>query len=234
MAVIDWGRPLSRGVGRALYLGAALSGLACEAPLAVTPPVTPAPAVAAGDKGVKGFGQGASVEVSSLRFGLKIPLPDGASWRVDDKSGSWLLARNAGAASELLVRVWREEEVMNRGRCEERARFGRKLPERQSMDSVEKHAVGVPAEFDTVVEVGVIAPALEGKKVKPGQDLRGVAMAFGGKGRRCFAWVYVTSAGGSGAEAVLGDRLATMVQESLGRIGMINELELQIERGPSP
>jgi hypothetical protein len=169
-----------------------------------------------------------------LRFGLKLPLPDGKAWKIDDHEGSWLIAKHAASGSELVVKVWREEAVTNRARCEERARFWRKIPERESADIVEKHAVDVPSGFDTVVEVGVIAPALRGKTAKVGEDLRGVAMAFGGKGRRCFAWVYSTSAGGQGAEAVLGERLATMVQGSLSATTTVNELDPQIDRTPAP
>ena len=169
-----------------------------------------------------------------MRFGLKLPLPDGKSWRIDDHESGWLVARHAASASELVVRVWREEAVMNRARCEERARFWRKIPERESADIVERHPVDVPTGFDTVAFVGVVAPALAGKKAKAGEELRGVAMAFGGKGKRCFAWIYTTSAGGQGAEAVLGERLATMVQGSLSATTTVNELDPQIDRAPAP
>ena len=233
MAVIDLGQPLLR-FGALLLLGVgALGGLGCGAPLVVVPsaPLTPAPVVVAAPKGL---GDGRVGEFVSARFGLRMPLPDGKSWRIDDHGGHWLIATHAGAASELVVRTWREEAVMNRGRCEERARFWRKIPERESADIVEKHSVNVPPDFDTVVEVGVIAPALQGKKGRAGDALRGFALAFGGKGRRCFAWIYTTSAGGPGAEAVLGERLATMVQGSLGATTTVNELEPQIDRAPAP
>jgi hypothetical protein len=196
--------------------------------------VVPLKAVAVVEPVVKGLGDGGVGEFVSLRFGLKLPLPDGKGWKIDDHDGGWLVAKHAGSASELVVRGWREEAVMNRGRCEERARFWRKIPERESADIVEKHAVDVPGGFDTVVEVGVIAPALAGKKARAGEELRGIAMAFGGKGRRCFAWIYTTSAGGPGAEAVLGERLATMVQGSLSATTTVNELEPQIDRAPAP
>lgn len=221
-------------VGARLGFGICVLGVAgCEAVPVNLPvvPVKPVPIVAA--RGV-GLGEMPVGEFVSLRFGLKLPLPDGKGWRIDDHEGSWLVARHAASGSELVVKGWREEAVMNRGRCEERARFWRKIPERESADIVEKHAVDVPPGFDTVVEVGVIAPALVGKKAKVGEELRGVAMAFGGKGRRCFAWIYSTSAGGQGAEAVLGERLATMVQGSLSATTTVNELDPQIDRMPAP
>lgn len=232
MGVTELGQPLLRFGYLLLGVGVALVASGCEAPLVVVPsaPLAPAPGVAAAPKGL---GDGRAGEFVSARFGLRLPLPDGKSWRIDDHGGHWLIATHAGAASELVVRTWREEAVMNRGRCEERARFWRKIPERESADIVEKHSIDVPPDFDTVVEVGVIAP-MPGKKGKAGEPLRGFALAFGGKGRRCFAWIYTTSAGGPGAEAALGERLATMVQGSLGATTTVNELEPQIDRAPSP
>ncbi len=234
MTVIDLEQPLSpRGSGLARLGAIALCLVACG-PAAVVAPATPSKPVPIVETRPKALGDGPTGDFVSLRFGLKLPLPDGKSWRIDDHDSGWLVAKHAASASDLVVRVWREETVMNRARCEERARLWRKIPERESADIVEKHSVDVPAGFDTVVEVGVIAPAPAGKKARPGEDLRGVAMAFGGKGRRCFAWIYTTSAGGSGAEAVLGERLATMVQGSLSATTTVNELDPQIDRAPTP
>ena len=215
-------------LGLAFGAGAVLG---CEAPTAVVPlaPVKPALVV---PPRRPGLGDGVSGEFVSLRLGLRLALPDGKAWRIDDHGASWLVARHAGTGSELLVRTWREEDVMNRARCEERARLARKLPERESGESVEKRAVDVPPEFDTVAEAYVVAPALRGQAGKAQEGLRGFALAFGGKGRRCFAWVYTTSVGGAGAEAALGERLATMVQGSLGATTIVNELNPQIERAP--
>ena len=239
MAVLELGKPLLR-IGAWRLLGGVALGVVgvlgivgCGVPVVVVPagPERAAPVAVVAPKGL---GDGQAGEFVSARFGLKLALPDGKSWRIDDHGGNWLIATHAGAASELVVRTWREEAVMNRGRCEERARFWRKIPERESADIVEKRSVNVPPDFDTVVEVGVIATALQGKKAKPGEDLRGFALAFGGKGRRCFAWIYTTSAGGPGAEDALGKRLATMVQASLGATTVVSELDPQIDRAPVP
>ncbi len=224
--------PLARST--TARIGLVLLGMSgCET-TPVTPPVAPVRPAPIVEARIKGLGEAPMGEFVSLRFGLKLPLPDGKAWRIDDHEGSWLVARHPGSGSELVVKGWREDAVMNRARCEERARFWRKIPERESADIVERHAVDVPVGFDTVVEVGVIAPALRGKKGKGEEELRGVAMAFGGKGRRCFTWVYTTSAGGRGAEAVLGERLATMVQGSLSATTAVNELDPQIDRTPAP
>ena len=233
MTLIDLEQPLSPRGSAARGWVFALLLAACD-PTPAAPPVVPSTPVPVVETRPRALGDGPMGDFVSLRFGLKLPLPDGKSWRIDDHDSSWLVAKHAASASDLVVRVWREETVMNRARCEERARFWRKIPERESADIVEKHPVNVPAGFDTMVEVGVIAPALVGKKARAGEELRGVAMAFGGKGRRCFAWIYTTSAGGPGAEAVLGERLATMVQGSLSATTTVNELDPQIDRAPTP
>ena len=239
MTVIDPELPLSlggRGAARVWrgILGVLVLGfVACE-PTPAVAPVAPSKPVPIVETRVTALGDGPVGEFVSLRFGLKLPLPDGKAWKIDDHDSGWLIAKHGGSASDLVVRVWREETVMNRARCEERARIWRKIPERESADIVEKRAVDVPTGFDTVVEVGVIAPARVGKKAKAGEDLRGVAMAFGGKGKRCFAWIYTTSAGGPSAEVVLGERLARMVQGSLSATATVNELEPQIDRAPLP
>lgn len=239
MTTLDLEQPLSpRGSGPLRLRRGALAVIAvlvaaCD-PAPIVPPVVPskpAPIVATRPKAL---GDAPTGDFTSLRFGLKLPLPDGKSWRIDDHDSNWLVAKHAASASDLVIRVWREDAVMNRARCEERARFWRKIPDRESADIVEKRAVDVPTGFDTMVEVGVIAPALAGKKPRAGEDLRGVAMAFGGKGRRCFAWIYTTSAGGPGAEEVIGERLATMVQGSLSTTTTVNELDPQIDRAPTP
>ncbi len=116
---------------------------------------------------------------------------------------------------------------MNRARCEENARVFRKLPERAGAEIVERRAVSVPKGFDTVVEVGVSPAKTSGGKVDA------FAMAFGGWSRRCFAYVFTTSAVGAGAEKVVGERLGMMVQGSLEKLSFEGELEQRIERAPA-
>jgi hypothetical protein len=128
-----------------------------------------------------------------------------------------------------LLRVWREDEIVNRQRCEDKARFLRKLPERGGAEIVERKAVNVPPEFDTVVDVGVV-PSKSGA----GGEVGAFALAFGGWGRRCFAYVFTTSAVGQRAEQVVGERLATMVQGSLAKLVFESDLEPRIERAPAP
>jgi len=84
--------------------------------------------------------------------------------------------------------------------------------------------VKVPPEFDTVVEA-FVTPANA-----PGGAITAFVLAFGGFERRCFAYVFTTSATGPGAEQAVGERLGAMVQGSLEKIGWSGELEQRVLR----
>lgn len=163
-------------------------------------------------------------EFPSKRFGLRLPLPDGHAWRIDDHTGRFLLATQASTGSELAVRLWREDEVVNRQRCEAKARVLRTLPDRMGAELVDRRAVAVPAEFDTIVETFVVPAKAQGAPITA------FALAFGGLERRCFAYVFTTSAVGAGAEQAIGDRLGVMVRGSLERLSFSGELEQRVER----
>jgi hypothetical protein len=163
-------------------------------------------------------------EFASKRFGLRLPLPDGPAWRIDDHTGRFLLATNASTGSELAVRLWREDEVVNRQRCEAKARVLRALPERASAELVDRRAVSVPAAFDTVVETFVVPVKAQGGVITA------FALAFGGLERRCFAYVFETRAAFAGAAQIVGDRLGSMVQGSLEKLVFSGELEQRVER----
>ena len=86
-----------------------------------------------------------------------------------------------------------------------------------------------PAGFDTFVSIGV----LPGKSAD--DPIAGFALAFGGHAHRCFAWAFTTVARGPGAAAVVGERLATMVERSLGKVVLESELVPHIPRDrPKP
>ncbi len=48
-------------------------------------------------------------EFVSRRFGVRVPLPDGRAWRIDDHGESWLSAVHGSGGGELALRVWRED-----------------------------------------------------------------------------------------------------------------------------
>jgi hypothetical protein len=175
-------------------------------PPAPTTPATPAP-----------FSSASWGTYRSERFELQLPLPDGHGWRIDDHGGPWLSATHAASQSTLLVRSWTEDGRVNRRRCEERARLWRTFPDPSRAETVNERTIDAPAGFDTFVSVGVLPG-------KPGEPVTGFALAFGGHAHRCFAWAYTTTGNGADAAALLGERLATMVERSLGRLVIESKL----------
>lgn len=159
----------------------------------------------------------------SERFELQLPLPDGRAWHIDDHGGPWLTATHAASQSMLVARTWTEDGRVSRQRCEERARLWRTFPDPSRAEEVNARSIEAPAGFDTFVSVGVLPGKQDGV-------VSGFAVAFGGHAHRCFAWVYTTAASGAGAGPVLGERLATMVERSLGRVVIESELTPRIPR----
>jgi hypothetical protein len=200
-------------------LAAALVGCG-PAPAPAPPPAPPAAPVQGAD--LRG---GPFAEIRSDRFGLSFALPDGRAWQVDDRQEHWLTARHAASGSLLVVRTWREDENATRDRCEQKARLWRDLPKREGADVFARKRVDVPRGFDTRVELGVVPAAA-------GAPVGGFAMAFGGSAKRCFAFVYTTSAAGPGAETLLADRLAAMT-ESLETVAQRSALAPEIPRAPA-
>ena len=209
-------------------LAAALALAACEppkpAPLPPPPPAaTPAPAPAPTAFAALPWGT-----FSSARFELRLPLPDGHAWRIDDHRGPWLSASHLASESVLVVRSWTEDGRVNRQRCEDRARLWRTFPDPARAEEVKARSVDAPPGFDTFVSIGVLTG-------KPEEPIAGFALAFGARGHRCFAWAYTTLARGAGAAEVLGERLATMVERSLGKVVVESELVPRIPRArPDP
>lgn len=220
--------------GLSLACAASLAALGCG-PAANPPPrPAPGPLELARPPSLDGGPWG---EFRSARFELRLPLPDGRAWRIDDRSTPWLSATHPATSSTVLVRRWHEDELMNREKCERRAREFRALPAREGSELMETRPVPVPAEFDTRVEVRFVPAAAR-------QTLRGFALAFGGWAHGCFAFVFTTSASGPGAEEVIGDRLALVVEGSLtaltvesplrpGDHGRVVPTLPEVERGPA-
>jgi hypothetical protein len=174
---------------------------------------------------------GAWGEYRSARFDLRLPLPDGPSWKVEDQRSPWLEATHEGATTKLLVRAWPEAERANRATCEARARLWRDLPAREQADIVDKRRINVPPGFDTIVEVGVTSESARGSG---DLTIEGFAMAFGGWAHRCFAYVLTTRASGKDAERLVAVRLATMVELSLQNVTVERETDPAVPREPVP
>ncbi len=132
----------------------------------------------------------------------------------------FLVLEHAASASELLIALWREGDIMNHQRCERHARMLRELPTRGE-GLLSRRTVAVPSGFDTQVDVGFSVAG-------PGAAIAGWALAFGGLGRECFAFIYRTRATGADAERIVGDRLAVM--QTLTLEGIERRLGGGIER----
>jgi hypothetical protein len=187
-----------------------------EPPPAPPPAPIPAPPVFAGASGT----------FKSERFGLRLPLPEGSAWRIDDHAAPWLTATHAATASTLLVRSWTEDGRASIARCEERARLWKALPERLGAEVVQDRAIDAPAGYDTHLLVGLHASH------KPGAKITAFALAFGSHAHRCFAFAYTTEAEGPGAERALGERLAAMVEGSMAKVKVDTDLIPRIPREP--
>jgi hypothetical protein len=120
--------------GAVILTAALLAG--CEAALPPPRPPAPAPLLESPPDLVDArWGS-----FPSARFGVVLPLPAGDEWTIRDRGDPWLTATHEGTSSSVLVRLWREDEVINRARCEARARSWRALPEPSAAEIVEERA----------------------------------------------------------------------------------------------
>jgi hypothetical protein len=144
---------------------------------------------------------------------MSIPLPDRPGWKLVRPGRSrFLVLRHAATASQLVLRDWREDERMNRARCEKRARIWRDFVERERL--VSERFIDLPKGYDTRVDVGFSLPAGAADQ----SPIGGYVLAFGARGRRCFAFIYSTSASGPGAETRISERLAVLQTRVLEHI----------------
>lgn len=174
-------------------------------------------------------------EYQSDRFDLRLPLPDAPRFQIsDDARSPWLIAEHRAARSTLYVRVWHSNEMANRTLCETQARLWKSFPERKHSDIFDERRLDIPTGFDTVASMGILVLPSNPKKIEPAAELTGFIMAFGGWARRCFAYVFMTSASGKQAERLIATRLATMLELSLQNIKLQKETAPELPREPIP
>ncbi len=191
---------------------------ACTPP----PPPVPAPTPPSAPKPLEAPVPDTGTFVSK-RFGMRLKLPNGPDWKIDDTTAHWLVAKHRTDGSTLLVRLWRDENRMTGEKCEARARSMRALPSRDGAEILETRPIRALPGLDGAADVAVVADP-------SGRGLFGMILAFGGWQRRCFAYVYVTRAEGPGADVVVGDRLAAMTEASLGTLRFESDLDVVLER----
>ncbi|AKV04699.1 hypothetical protein AKJ09_11362 [Labilithrix luteola] len=136
----------------------------------------------------------------SKRFQLSLPLPSGREWRIDDRSRPNLFAMHEGTSSRLWLTSTQETELMNRQRCEARAKAMGWVPE--GLTTVDEEITGSPPGYDSRIWIALDAG-------KPGGALQGHVFLFGAFLRKCLLVHMTTSVPSAKHEDVLSSRLAT-------------------------
>lgn len=139
----------------------------------------------------------------SKRFQLTVPLPDGHAWKIDDHHGSELVAVHPATSSRLTITASQEDELMNRQRCEERARVRGWVPG-TPLSTVEDEVRTGPDAYDSRVWTAIGAPRSPNE---PQATIEGHVFLFGAFLRRCLFVHYATRAPAKD-EAVIASRLA--------------------------
>jgi len=141
----------------------------------------------------------------STRFSLSLPLPDGPHWRIDDHKAALLRATHEATQSKVELAIWHEEQLMNRQKCEERARdkgYGERAGE-----EVDTEMTAIPEGWDTLLWIAAEHDA---------STSTGHIFAFGAFLRKCLYFHFSTR----GAPAVVSDRLAFV------RLRVLREMSL--------
>ena len=136
----------------------------------------------------------------SKRFFVSIPLPEGKGWKIDDRSRPALFAMHEATSTRLHVQATNEDELVNRKKCEERARNLGWVPN-APLTTVEEHVITGPEAYDSKVWVALDAG-------KPGSGLSGHVFLFGAFLRRCLLVHLETKVASASDEEVLSTRLA--------------------------
>ena len=175
----------------------ALSLVACGgAPARVTVAAPPAPEPPA-------FSAGSHLaRFHSTRFDASVPLPDGKAWRIDDHHAPVMRATHESTHSLVELAVWREDELVNRAKCEARAHEQFFAPQAAG-DEISTETVSFPPGWDTGIWIGAD---------HDGKHVTGELLAFGALLHKCLYFRFETKADlGAGAAAAgeaISDRLA--------------------------
>jgi hypothetical protein len=136
----------------------------------------------------------------SKRFQVSFPLPDGKTWKIDDHSKPELVATHAPTSSSVMVVATNEEDLMNRARCETRARELGHVP-KGDLTTVENEVMTHPDAYDSRVWVALDAG-------RPGGAVDGHVFLFGSFLRRCLIVRVTTTVPSAKDLDVLSSRLA--------------------------
>lgn len=193
---------------RSALAAAALAVAACEP--APPPPRAPnAPAEVAQRPTSFATDEATWGKFHSKRFRLVLPLPDGRAWRIDDHGKPDLTATHEPTRSRLRLLATKEEELVNREKCEARARERGWVP--KDVSTLEDAVTVGPEAYDSRVWVALSAP-------KAGGALTGHVFLFGAFIRSCLLVHIATEVPSAADEDVLSARLAIARARLVGGI----------------
>jgi hypothetical protein len=145
----------------------------------------------------------------SQRFQLSIPMPDGRGWRIDDHRHVTLVATHAATKSRIAAWAANQADLMNRHKCEDRARELGFVPKGE-LSTVEDHVETFPEAYDSRIWVAIAA--------RPGQPLVGHVFLFGAFLRRCLFVHFSSEVPSADDEPVLSTRLAAARTRIVGKL----------------
>lgn len=137
----------------------------------------------------------------SKRFNLTVPLPDGKSWKIDDHRSPELTAVHAATSTRVQLIATQETGLMNRQRCEERAKSLGWLEGAARFTTLEDEVHVGPDAYDSRVWVALDPGG-------PSGSVAGHVFLFGAFLRRCLLVHYATSVASAKEEDQLASRLA--------------------------
>jgi len=162
----------------------------------------------------------------SKRFALTVPLPEPRNWAVDDHSQRELVVRHAATRSMVQLYTSNEPSLVNRQRCEERARNLGLVPS-GNMTTVDDETTIGPGAYDTRVWVTILPGATDRDPIV------GHLFAFGGYVRKCLFFHFKTEIASARDESALSARLALVRTRVLGAVALDEFDNLPKEAPPS-
>lgn len=136
----------------------------------------------------------------SKRLQLSFPLPDGKAWHIDDHSRPSLFALHEPTGSRVSVITTQEDDLVNRQKCEARARALGWVTSK-TLTTVDDETTIGPEAYDSRIWVALDA-------MRPGGALEGHVYLFGAFIRRCLLVHVSTTVPSAQDEDVLSERLA--------------------------
>lgn len=200
--------------GTAFFLAMATActvGCAESTPAAVERPTVASPANS--DSGLTSFDTQHWGTAHSKRFALTVPLPEPKNWTLDDHSQRELTVRHAGTRSMLQIYATTEPSLVNRQRCEERARALGFVPAGK-LTTVEDEVTIGPSAYDTRVWVALLPGPTER------DPILGHVFAFGGYIRKCLFFHFQTEVASARDESALSARLALVRTRVFGALAL--------------